>query len=814
MTGYCQVDEYNTLTLDPGVELYFGPGSGLYVNGTLSADGEDGNEILFTSYAELGDSAEAGDWNGIDLLSTSESVVNNCDLHYATQGIYVNSCSLYVDSSVISDCQTGIYGANGSYIELYSDSISNCSSYGIDLYSSTNTVPPELILTNSTVINNDVYGIYTHTYNANSTPLVTANYNNIYGNSSYDVYAIHCHDEYTELDFRFNWWGTSDGFAIEDLVYGHFESPTYYPFVDYSSPLDASYPGGVPQPSYLTSKFDTTLTAGTYYMTGYCQVDEYNTLTLDPGVELYFGPGSGLYVNGTLSADGEDGSEILFTSYAELGDSAESGDWNGIDLLAESMTDMNHFRVEYANTGIYAAGCEMSIYNGVIENNTTGLQLQDDLNAEIGGCSFRNCETGLYAYKNPYAEVTSSEFRSNSSYDIHLKNRYDEYFDGFFRNCNIYNDGGVGSWGIYCSTEAGAAGGEVDAAYCWWRYPDSATVEADFVYDNLDNSNLPRIVFTPIVSDSTLSPCPSDFNFSGRTDGSDLAILGVAFGTRPWEELWNNLCNISLIGSSEERIDGLDLALFGSQFGIEGGCLPFSKLSIPDVPLDSFYLVESHTYAENTLECYFEPRIPQGYNLIGISYDIITDTASFDYEMLDDVQNKCQQYDIQLFSSITEDRIVFAAISLKNESIEANILRDMLHFRMNSVPEDNEIQLENIAFILEDYELILDPDVVEKETGGGILPQEFALYQNYPNPFNPSTTISYSLDTKTDVVLTIYNVLGQIVRDFEITQQSPGKHQIQWDGNDSNGDMVASGVYFYRLKTAQHTKTRKMMLLK
>jgi len=92
-----------------------------------------------------------------------------------------------------------------------------------------------------------------------------------------------------------------------------------------------------------------------------------------------------------------------------------------------------------------------------------------------------------------------------------------------------------------------------------------------------------------------------------------------------------------------------------------------------------------------------------------------------------------------------------------------------------------------------------------------VLPTEFALAQNYPNPFNPKTRISFSLPTKSDYTLTIYNVNGQEVASFAGSAEA-GVHEIDWEA----GSIVASGVYLYRLVAdkGKFVANKKMVLLK
>jgi len=94
-------------------------------------------------------------------------------------------------------------------------------------------------------------------------------------------------------------------------------------------------------------------------------------------------------------------------------------------------------------------------------------------------------------------------------------------------------------------------------------------------------------------------------------------------------------------------------------------------------------------------------------------------------------------------------------------------------------------------------------------------PDRNRLAQNYPNPFNPSTTIAFEVRNRTRVTLRIYNVAGQRVRTLIDDVRAPGvTHTVEWDGRNTHGQAVATGVYFYRIATRGFVSTRKMVLLK
>ena len=95
-----------------------------------------------------------------------------------------------------------------------------------------------------------------------------------------------------------------------------------------------------------------------------------------------------------------------------------------------------------------------------------------------------------------------------------------------------------------------------------------------------------------------------------------------------------------------------------------------------------------------------------------------------------------------------------------------------------------------------------------------ILPEKINLYQNYPNPFNPSTTISYDLPEGSNVIIKIYNLLGIEIRELVNEYQTPGFKTTIWDGKNTDGNSVDSGVYLYSFKSNNFSQTKKMLVIK
>ena len=100
-----------------------------------------------------------------------------------------------------------------------------------------------------------------------------------------------------------------------------------------------------------------------------------------------------------------------------------------------------------------------------------------------------------------------------------------------------------------------------------------------------------------------------------------------------------------------------------------------------------------------------------------------------------------------------------------------------------------------------------------------LIPKETSLLPNYPNPFNPETWIPYQLAEPAVVTLHIYAVDGKLIRRLALGHQPAGMYHSKsraayWDGRNAFGEPVASGVYYYTLRTDDFTATRKMLILK
>ena len=117
---------------------------------------------------------------------------------------------------------------------------------------------------------------------------------------------------------------------------------------------------------------------------------------------------------------------------------------------------------------------------------------------------------------------------------------------------------------------------------------------------------------------------------------------------------------------------------------------------------------------------------------------------------------------------------------------------------------ETEMELDYVRF----YEASILSN--RKET----VPHDLNLDQNYPNPFNPVTTLRYDLPKDNFVTITIYDMLGNVVKNLVNANQSSGYKLVQWNATNNSGQPVSAGVYLYTIEAGDFRQTKKMVLLK
>jgi len=101
-----------------------------------------------------------------------------------------------------------------------------------------------------------------------------------------------------------------------------------------------------------------------------------------------------------------------------------------------------------------------------------------------------------------------------------------------------------------------------------------------------------------------------------------------------------------------------------------------------------------------------------------------------------------------------------------------------------------------------------------KKTDSPLFPEVPTLYPAYPNPFNPVTKITYSLSEKSYINLSIYDMTGRLVKNLVSGSVEPGIHHFRWDGTNTGGGKVSSGIYLCKINDGSTASFIKLILMK
>jgi len=112
--------------------------------------------------------------------------------------------------------------------------------------------------------------------------------------------------------------------------------------------------------------------------------------------------------------------------------------------------------------------------------------------------------------------------------------------------------------------------------------------------------------------------------------------------------------------------------------------------------------------------------------------------------------------------------------------------------------------------------LMIEPTETAVEAAKNIssVSKSYVLEQNYPNPFNPRTVIRFALPCSELIKLIVYDLTGSEVKTLTHRTFSQGIHAVEWDGTDQQGNVVPTGIYFYKLEAGTYPQVRKLTFIK
>jgi len=192
------------------------------------------------------------------------------------------------------------------------------------------------------------------------------------------------------------------------------------------------------------------------------------------------------------------------------------------------------------------------------------------------------------------------------------------------------------------------------------------------------------------------------------------------------------------------------------------------------------------------------PGVPTGFmiamgnNGLGLIWNSVQD-EDFQYYVIDKSADSLFQTD--QYSSFHTTELSF----IDTEYEDGNIV----YYRIAAV---------DYAGNRGEYSNTISTDILSVDNG--VFPKTYALRQNYPNPFNPITSLRYDLPVDGLVNITIYDMMGRIVKTLVNSSQTAGYKSVQWNATNNRNEPVSAGLYLYTIQAGEFRQTRKMVLLK
>ena len=310
------------------------------------------------------------------------------------------------------------------------------------------------------------------------------------------------------------------------------------------------------------------------------------------------------------------------------------------------------------------------------------------------------------------------------------------------------------------------------------------TVIGESVTEILTISNVGNMdlnIFAISVNDAALFETDFGTPFTLAPDATH--DLSVTYNTPADDFGFGTMSNLHIINDS----------------GVADKQVPMQVLSVPDVT------VEPASLDFGTVE--------EGDDS-SLSF-VITNTGTEDLK----VKIVASYYDPVIAFAWAPEMTSYTTLLMgESETIEVTISEDVLVGNYTGTLEIWRANLTGDADQVLDETVSLSVVIEEGPTGvkatSVTIPSEFKLNQNYPNPFNPTTTISFDIATHGLVDLSVYNLLGEKIVTLSNAVLQPGSYQAIWNGQNWFGELMPSGVYFYRMSTSQTTLTQKMVFLK
>ena len=261
--------------------------------------------------------------------------------------------------------------------------------------------------------------------------------------------------------------------------------------------------------------------------------------------------------------------------------------------------------------------------------------------------------------------------------------------------------------------------------------------------------------------------------------------------------------------TGDGQVDIRDLSLVGNNFRVKGPVPVFRTASVARSPRIIRFSFDERSYAEgDTLVASLQATSWSGIR----AFEAVVDFDEKDWRLMAVEGNESTL----LAQRLETDHGRWGLTRIGAGDVGIDPLRWRLVARHSAAIAPRLTQLLLLDAAYRDVDFQAGPRTGIEDIA--VAPARFGLRPNYPNPFNPATTIEFDIDAEVgefvQVELGIYDVLGQRLTQLVSRPLHAGHHRVSWNGRDSKGERVSSGVYFAQLRAGSNVQTRPMLLLK
>ncbi|MBE0551659.1 MAG: T9SS type A sorting domain-containing protein [Ignavibacterium sp.] len=540
---------------------------------------------------------------------------------------------------------------------------------------------------------------------------------------------------------------------------------------------------------------------------------------INPGTKVMFsGSTSGFDVNGKFLAVGTVTDSIIFSSLTQDSTGAAYNGFYFMDTSVDSACIISYARIEYANYGLRCVSASPTLSNSYLWKCRRGANLSSNSSPIISHNKIeRSYEYGITLTTSSSPLIEWNELVNNNSQDTSPKNQISIGTQGNNSPTILHNKiyGGMfnRTGGISISTLIGGSSSSSEIAYNE-IYNNSFGIAMTgsnpitcYIHDNLIyNNNINPDVMTSgsginTYGTAVVAPIITRNEIYGNWWGVTIQV-GIAGqpGANP---------NLGNVENADTTDDGLNIIYGNIQDTVVYDL--YNNTPDPIYAQNNDWRVYDSTLIENHIVHGVDSTHLGIVQFMPFSNSIPVELTSFTASALDGnvvlnwiTATELNNSGFQIERRKTKDEkseewrsigFVSGNGTTTEKSFysftDQNPVAGKSYYRLKQIDFDGSFEYSSIVEV--DFNL----------------PIVFSLEQNYPNPFNPATSIQYTIRSKQNVQLLVYNVLGKEIATLVNEEKPAGDYKVNFDASK-----LSSGVYFYQLQAGSFVEAKKMILIR